>query len=78
MFEEAERQMELERTWDNYQAIFHAFTNTEVNKNFNMLYEEFEDRCSSFSGCTSNPNSYLTRNKFITKDEADNTAVLGS
>ena len=39
MFEEAEHQMELERNWDNNQAIFHAFTSAEVNKNFNMIYK---------------------------------------
>ena len=42
LFEEAERQMELEKNWDNNLAIFHAFTNSKVNKNFKMLYEKFE------------------------------------
>ena len=35
--------MKLERNWDNDQAIFHTFTDAKVNKNFNMLYGEFED-----------------------------------
>ena len=55
LFEKEERQMELGRTWDNNQAIFHAFTDSEVNKNFNILYKEFEDCCSSVRGCTTDP-----------------------
>ena len=71
LFEEAERQMDLERTWENDQAVFHAFTNAEVNKNFNMLYKDFKYRCSSVRGCTNNPISYLMRKNLIPRDEAD-------
>ena len=67
MFEEAERQMELEKNWDNDQAIFRAFTNAKVNNNFNILYKYFEDRCSSVHGCTNNPLSYLMRKNLIPK-----------
>ena len=63
--------MEIKRIWDNNQTIFHAFTNAKVNKNFNVLYEEFEDCCSSVCGCTKNPISYLMRKKLIHNDEAD-------
>ena len=63
--------MELERTWDNYQAIFHAFNHAAVNKNFNVLYEEFEDSCYYVRGCNNNPLLYLTRKNFIPKDEAE-------
>ena len=72
LFEEAERQIELERTWDNNQAIFHAFTDAEVNSNFNVLYEEFEDSFSSIRGCTNIPILYLMRKNLIPKNEADN------
>ena len=51
--------------------IFHAFTDAEVNKNFNVIYEEFEYCCSSVCGCTNNPISYLMRKNLIPKDEAD-------
>ena len=72
LFEEAESRMEIERTWYNSQAIFRAFTNAEVNNNFNLLYEEFEDRWSYVCMCTNNPILYLMRNNLIPKDEADN------
>ena len=65
--------MYLKRTCDNDQAIFRAFNDVKVNKNFNVLYEEFEDCCSSICGCINNPISYLMRNNLIPKDEADNT-----
>ena len=39
LIEEAERQMELEKNSDNDQAIFHAFNDAEVNKNFSVLYK---------------------------------------
>ena len=39
LFEEAERQMELERNLDNDQSISRAFTDSKLNKNFNVLYE---------------------------------------
>ena len=39
LFEEAERQMDLKRTWDNDQAIFHPFPDAEVNKSFNVIYK---------------------------------------
>ena len=64
--------MDIERTWDNDQAIFHAFTDVEVNKNFNVLYKEFDGCYSSVNGCTQNPISYLMRKNLIPKDEADN------
>ena len=63
--------MEPERTWDNDQEIFHAFTDTEVNNNFNVLYKEFEDPCFYIRGCTNKPTSYLMRKHLIPKDEAD-------
>ena len=72
MFEEAERQTEIERTWDNTQAILNAFTDAKVNKNFNVLYKEFKERCSSVCGCTNKTISYLMRKNLIPKYEADN------
>ena len=63
--------MELEINWDNSLSIFHAFTYAELNKNFNVLYEEFEDRCSSVRRCTNNPLLYLIRKNLIPTDEAD-------
>ena len=71
LFEEAERQMELERNLYNNKEIFHAFTDAYLNKNFNVLYEDFEYRCSSVCGCTKNPISCLMKNNLIPKDEAD-------
>ena len=71
IFEEAERHMELERNWDNNQEIFHDFTNAEVNKNFNVIYKDFENRYSSVQGCTNNPISYFMRKNFIHKDKAN-------
>ena len=64
--------MELKSTWNNDQAIFHAFTDAEVNKKSNMLYKEFEERCSYVHGCTNNPISYLMRKNLVPKYEADN------
>ena len=63
--------MELKSTWDNNQDIFHAFTDAEFNKNFNVLYKEFRDCCSSVRGFTKNPILYLMRKNLIPKDEAD-------
>ena len=63
--------MELKRTWDNNQAMLRAFTEAEFNKNFNVLYEEFEDSCSYVRMCTNNPILYLMRKNSIAKDEAD-------
>ena len=63
--------MRTKRNLDNDQVIFHAFTDAEVNKNFNVLYEEFEYSFSSVRGFTSNPISYLMRKNLITKDEAN-------
>ena len=63
--------MDIERTWDNDQAIFHAFTNAKVNNNFNILYEKFNNHCSSICGCTNNPILYLMWNSLIPKDKAD-------
>ena len=71
LFEEEERQMELKRTWDNNQAIFHAFIDAKLNKNFNVLYKDFDDRCSYICGWTNNPISYLMTYNLIPKDEAD-------
>ena len=51
--------MEIEKTWDNDQAISHTFTGAKVNKNFNVLYEEFEDRCSSVRGVYQQPHIVL-------------------
>ena len=65
--------MEIERNWDNNQAIFHDFTDAEFNKNLNVLYREFEDCCSSVRGFTNNPISYLTRKNLIPNDEADDS-----
>ena len=73
LFEEAERQIDLERIWDKNQEICHAFTNDEFNKNFNAIYKEFEDPCSSFCECTNNPILYLMRKNLIPKDEINNT-----
>ena len=72
IFEELERQMELKINWDNDQAIFHAFTDAEINKNLNVIYEEFKDRCSYVCGYTNNPMLYFMRKKLIPKDKADN------
>ena len=55
--------MELKRTWDNVQAIFHALTDVKDNKNVKVIYEEFEDHCSSVFWCN--------KRKLISKDEAD-------
>ena len=73
LFEEAERQIDLERIWDKNQEICHAFTNDEFNKNFNAIYKEFEDPCSSFCECSNNPILYLMRKNLIPKDEINNT-----
>ena len=62
--------MEPERTWDDNQEIFHAFTDTEVKKNFNVLYKEFEDPCFYVRGCTNKLTSYLMKKNLIPKDEA--------
>ena len=71
LFEEAEHKMELKRNWDSDQEIFHAFTNVEVNKNFNVLYKEFKDCCYYVRGCTKNPIFYLMRKNLIPKDKID-------
>ena len=62
--------MELESNWDNYLSFFHAFTNAKVNKNFNEIYEEFEDSWFFIRRCTSNHISYLMRKNSTPKDEA--------
>ena len=38
LFEEAERQMDFKRNWDNDQESFHAFNDAKLNKKFNALY----------------------------------------
>ena len=71
VFGEAGRQLDLEKNWDNDQSIIRSFAGAEVNKNFNVIYEYFKDRCSSVRGCTNNPILYLMRRNLIPKDEAD-------
>ena len=39
--------MELEKDWDNNQAIFQPLTDTNVRRSFNINYEEFVDRRDS-------------------------------
>ena len=47
--------MKLKSNWDNDQVILHAFTDAEVNKNFNGIYKEFKDHWFSIRGFTKSP-----------------------
>ena len=65
--------MDIETNWDNDKEIFHDFTDANWNRNFNVLYEEFEDRWYSVCGCNNNTILYLMRNNLIKKYEADDS-----
>ena len=73
LFTRAERQKELEASWDNaeHTALFVPLKSAELEKRFADLYEAFVDNLQNIRGVTGIPLKYLTRTQLIPTPEED-------
>ena len=74
LFEKAERQMQLEESWNNDSQVFEAATDSQVKNKFQEVFDNLIEMLEQVRGCTGIPLAYLVRDRLVPLADANDPA----